>query len=140
MPNFQDNYNPAMEAWIEGFVSDTAVVRDAISREVETANIPFARAVSKGTGDREVVLGGANYQGITVANRTMNDEFYAVGETASVLRKGTIIVRPTVAVNADDDATYDPATGQFNTGGTAIPGAKYMTTVAAGALVELYLP
>jgi len=59
-----------------------------------------------------------------------------------VIRKGTVWVTAGAAVTPADTVYFVPATGVITnvaTGNTAIPGAKFETTAASGALVRVYL-
>ena len=126
-----------------GMIAESQMIKDVASKVVvTTATIPFGVAVGAGASDGSVRLGGAAYQGITVADLSRTADQYVLGEVAGVLRKGTIWVTAAVAVTPADTVYYVPATGAITnvaSGNTAIPNAKFETTAAAGALVRLYL-
>lgn len=125
-----------------GMIAESQMIKDVSSRPVDNAAIPFGRAVGRGATDRAVRLGGAGYEGITVADKSRSADEFAVGEIAGVLRKGTIWVTASVAVTPADTVYFVPATGAITnvaTGNTAIPNAKFELLAAAGALTRLYL-
>lgn len=125
-----------------GMIAESQMIKDVSSRPVENAAIPFGRAVGRGATDRGVRLGGAGYEGITVADKSRSADEFAVGEIAGILRKGTIWVTASVAVTPADTVYFVPATGAITnvaTGNTAIPNAKFELSAAAGALTRLYL-
>lgn len=127
-----------------GMIAESQMIKDVASKVVvTTATIPFGVAVGAGASDGSVRLGGTGaYQGITVADLSRTADQYVLGEVAGVIRKGTVWVTASVAVVPSDTVYYVPATGvitNVSTGNTAIPGAKFETTAAAGALVRVYL-
>lgn len=136
------NYPTRMLAGYEGMLADTAL-SDVASKIIETATVPFGRAVGRGTADGSVKLGGAGFEGITIADKTRAADSYAVGEFAGVLRKGTVWVTAGASVAPSDTVYFAAATGvisNISAGGTAITGAKFLDTAASGALVRVYLP
>ena len=61
---------------------------------------------------------------------------------AGVMLKGAVWVTAGAAVTPADSVFFAAATGvisNISAGGTAIPGARFLTTAANGALVLLYL-
>ena len=107
------------------------------------AGIGFGLAVTQGAGDNGVVLGGATkFIGISVKDITLGAGFDAYPQYASlgVNKKGFTWVAPAVAVVCGDPVTYVSATGRLsNTGGVAIPGARWADSSDAdgAARVEL---
>lgn len=125
-----------------GMLAEGQPARDVASKVVETDAVPFGLAVGAGTADGSVTLGGAGYIGITLADKAQTADEYPVGVMAGVIRKGTVWVTAGAAVTPADTVYFVPATGVITnvaTGNTAIPGAKFETTAASGALVRVYL-
>lgn len=140
--DFIGTYRGQMDVAHAGMIAESQAVRDVASKVVETAAVPFGRAVGAGTADGSVKLGGTGFIGITVADKTRAADQYAVGEVAGVMRKGTIWVTVGAAVTPGDTVYFVPATGVITdvaTDNTAIPGAKFETTAASGALARVYL-
>ena len=142
--DFIGTYDAQMPAGYAGMVAESQIVRDVASKTVETAVVAFGLAVGVGATDNSVKLGGGGYIGVTVADKTREADEYAVGEVAGVMRKGTIWVIADGAVTDASVVTYTEATGEIGakavaSGIVAIPGAKFETTAADGALVRVYL-
>lgn len=142
--DFIGTYQGQMDVAHAGMIAESQVVRDVASKVVETAAVGFGLAVGAGTADGSAKLAGGGYVGVTVADKTRAADQYAVGEVAGVMRKGTIWVTADGAVDPTDTVTYTVATGAIGakavaTGIVAIPGAKFETTAADGALVRVYL-
>ena len=143
--DFIGTYTGQHELGYAGQIAESQVAKDVASRAIETAAVGFGIAVGAGTADGSAKLGGGDFQGVTVADKTRAADEYAVGEMAGVMRKGTIWVVADGAVDPTDTVTYTAADGKI--GGkaasgsniVAIPGAKFETTAADGALVRLYL-
>lgn len=124
---------------------------DNISRAVETAaGINFGRAVSRGTGDDQCVLGGTSFLGITY--RSLEREgaqgsgviLYKEKETAGIMRRGTIWAKCPSGCNPGDSAKYINATGVIDSGAagageTQLVDAFWDSTAAAGGLARLVL-
>jgi hypothetical protein len=138
----QTTYTKNVPVAYEGLVADNNPER-TISKVVETAAIPYGRAVGRGTGDDQVVLGlGAGYVGI--AKRVLNQENplgssvaqYNVKDAAAIFQEGSIYLNITttgavgVALKLID-ATGLIATGAPGAGETAIPGATLEETVGS---------
>lgn len=114
----------------------------------EADGIGFGLAVSQGSADKGVALGGllADFLGVSIkditvpANAASPDE-YPQYRNVGYLSRGQIWVLAGAAVSADDAVHYDATTGAFsNTGGQGpIPGARWVTSAANGdrALIEL---
>lgn len=127
-----------------GMIAEGQVVKDVASKAVENAAVAFGLAVGAGTADGSCRLDGTGFLGVTVADKSRAEDEYQIGETAGVLRKGTIWVVADGAVDPSDTVTYTEATGAIGaesvaSGIVAIPGAKFETTAADGELVRLYL-
>lgn len=140
--DFIGSYDTHMGAAYAGMVAESQAVRDVASKVVTTAAIPFGVAVGAGATDGSVRLGGTGFIGITVADKSRAADQYAVGEVAGVMRKGTIWVTVGAAVTPGDAVYFVPATGVITdlvTNNTAIPGAKFETSAASGALARVYL-
>ncbi len=123
-----------------GMVAEGQTARDVASKVVETAEVAFGLAVGRGTGDGSVKLSGAGFDGITVADKSRDADKFDVGEVAGVMRKGTIWVTASTAVDPSDPVTFTAATGVIGAGlATTITGAKFETTATLNELVRVYL-
>ncbi len=124
-----------------GMLADGSL-NDSQSKIVETAAIAFGLAVGAGTADGSVKLGGTGFEGIAVVDKTRTADSYAVGEYAAIAKKGVIwVTASTAGVNPAAAVTFTAATGVIGAGlVTTITGAKFLDTVASGALVRVYLP
>lgn len=123
------------------------------SRSVETvAGIGFGVAVARGTDldDQIDLAGSADFFGITI--RSLDREGaantgaieYAETETAGVLRKGYIWATCPAGCNPGDAVKYTDGTGVLDAGAagvgeTALDGATWETTAAAGELAVIRL-
>jgi hypothetical protein len=142
--DFIGTYDAQMPVGYAGMIAESQIVRDVASKVVETADVAFGLAVGVGSVDNSVKLAGGGYIGVTVADKTREADEYAVGEVAGVMRKGTIWIIADGAVTDASVVTYTEATGRIGAnavaaGVVAIPGAKFETTAADGALVRVYL-
>jgi len=123
-----------------GMIADTSGPKDVASRKIETAAVAFGLAVGAGTADGSAKLGGAGFQGITVADKAQVADEYPVGSVAGVIRKGPVWVTVSVDVDPSDPVTFTAATGVIGAGlATTIAGAKFETTATAGNLARVYL-
>lgn len=148
MPPVQTTYTERMPVAFEGMAGDMETW-DADSRLCETAaGINFGRAVAQGTAAKGAVLGGAlnAFVGITLKDVTLaasQADKYAQRDLMAVLYRGTVWVKPVVAVAAGDPVHYSTTTGELtNTGGIGpIPGATYIigNGGVAGALALVRL-
>lgn len=143
MPVF-DSYGATtanMAKGYPGMIADASLAKDVASRRVTTAAVAFGLAVGRdGTNAETARLGGAGFEGITVADKSRPADLYSVGEVAGVLRKGTIWVTASTAVTIADPVTFTAATGVIGAGlATTIAGAKFETAGAIGDLVRVYL-
>lgn len=135
------SYPTRMTVGYAGMIADGSL-HDVQSKIVETAAVAFGLAVGAGTADGSVKLGGTGFEGIAADDKTRTADSYAVGEYAGVVKKGVVWVTATTAgVNPAAPVTFTAATGVIGAGlATTITGAKFLDTVANGALVRVYLP
>lgn len=143
----QQFYAPQMAPWVVGMIPDQTDYEVA-SRQVETtAGLPFGVAVSQGTKDRGVILGGSKFVGVTIKdinfasgtafNSLSNTTFAAdiVPNTANigVITRGHVIVVAGSDVAAWDAAFYSTTTGGFSNSasGLAASGNVVFTTQPA---------
>lgn len=139
MPNVQTNYDPDRAIGYAGMIADTRT-KDAASRVVTTAVVGFGLAVGRGATDETCQLGGAGYEGITIADKTQFDDEYSVGSVAGVLHNGSIWVTASTAVTPADPVTFTAATGVIGAGlATTIDNARFETSGAIGDLVRVRL-
>lgn len=124
--------------------------KEIASRSVETvAGVEFGFVVSRGTDkDKQVVLGGSDYLGITVRELTREGAvntgvvIYKENETAAVLRSGQIWAICPDGCVPGDVVNYVTATGVLGAGAAgagelAIPNATWDSVASAGALAIL---
>lgn len=140
----QSTYDNQFAVGYAGMIADTALC-DVASRTLENAAVAFGLAVGAGAADGSCRLGGTGFEGITVADKSVesddaSSDEYAVGEIAGVMRKGTMWVTASTNVDPSDPVTFTAATGVIGAGlATTIAGAKFETTATAGNLVRVYL-
>ena len=134
-------YPARMPVGYPGMIADLSL-HDVVSKVVETAAVAFGLAVGAGTADGSCKLGGTGFEGIVTDDKTRMADSFAVGEYASVAKKGVIwVTASTAGVNPAAPVTFTAATGVIGAGlATTITGAKFLDTVASGALVRVYLP
>lgn len=151
MPAVQTTFSETMRPALAGMIADTTP-QTILSRVVESATgLAFGVVATKGTGDLQVkpAPGGA-YQGITVADLTVqhtappagNPDFYPDKDVCNILVIGAIWVTVGAAVTAGEPVYYVPATGvitNVSTSNTAIPGARFESSAASGALAKVRL-
>lgn len=128
----QSNYRPTIEKGQVGMIADETS-NEIGTWQVETAaGIGFGLAVSKGTGDKQAVIGGASFVGISVADVTMNGipldplndgtpitvDKYGKDYNMGVMSRGHIWVRAQGNVTAGDALYYE------QTGGTLANSAS----------------
>ena len=125
-----------------GMIAEGQQVKDVVSKRVTTAPVAFGLAVGRdGVIDGAVKLGGTGFEGIAIADKSRVGDEYIVGEMAGILRKGTVWVTASTAVDPSDPVTFAAATGVIGEGlGTTISGAKFETSGGVGDLVRVYLP
>lgn len=132
----------AMPIGLPGMIAEGQQVKDVVSKRVTTAAIAFGLAVGRdGVIDGAVKLGGTGFEGIAIIDKTRVGDQYIVGEMAGILRKGTVWVTASTAVDPSDPVTFTAATGVIGAGlVTTIAGAKFETTALINTLVRVYLP
>lgn len=141
MPPVQTAYSENIPVGYAGMVVDMTQA-DVVSRVCETAaGLAFGVAVSQGTNDNGVLLGGSltDLLGITVRDVTLDPSAADVVPqyaNLGVLVKGDIWVVAAAAITVGDPVHYDTTTGLLtNTGGIGpIVGARWMRSAASGAL------
>ena len=141
----QDAFGAAVDAMplgYAGMIAEGQQVKDVASKRVTTAPVAFGLAVGRdGVIDGAVKLGGTGFEGIAIIDKTRVGDEYIVGEMAGILRKGTVWVTASTAVDPSDPVTFAAATGVIGEGlGTTISGAKFETSGGVGDLVRVYLP
>ena len=141
----QDAFGAAVDAMplgYAGMIAEGQQVKDVVSKRVTTAPVAFGLAVGRdGVIDGAVKLGGTGFEGIAIADKSRVDDEYIVGEMAGILRKGTVWVTASTAVDPSDPVTFTAATGVIGEGlATTIAGAKFETSGGIGDLVRVYLP
>ena len=144
----QTSYDACGVAY-EGLITDCNP-NDVVTGLVETAaGIHFGRAVSRGTADTQIVIGGdGTFYGVT--GRTHENpnptdpadyEISAECEAVPVLLEGYIWVLCVTAASAGAALHYTDVTGVIDTGAagggeTTLPG-ETMTDNAANSLVKI---
>ena len=141
----QDAFGAAVDAMplgYAGMIAEGQQVKDVASKRVTTAPVAFGLAVGRdGVIDGAVKLGGTGFEGIAIADKSRVGDEYIVGEMAGILRKGTVWVTASTAVDPGDAVTFTAATGVIGDGlATTIDGAKFETSGGIGDLVRVYLP
>jgi hypothetical protein len=123
-------------------IAEGQQVKDVVSKRVTTAVVAFGLVVGRdGVIDGAVKLGGTGFEGIAIIDKTRVGDEYIVGEMAGILRKGTVWVTASTAVDPGDAVTFTAATGVIGDGlATTIAGAKFETSGGIGDLVRVYLP
>lgn len=132
-PVVQTTYSDTLPVAVEGMPA-TMHNHDADSCFVETAaGIAFGRAVSKGTAEKGVVIGGATFKGVTYRDITL---VTPVGGTVDIIPqkaqcgvmvRGDIWVKVSAAVVAGAAVIFNAATGVFGgAAGTQIAGASWL--------------
>ena len=141
----QDAFGAAVDAMplgYAGMIAEGQQVKDVASKRVTTAPVAFGLAVGRdGVIDGAVKLGGVGFEGIAIAGKSRVGDEYIVGEMAGILRKGTVWVTASTAVDPGDAVTFTAATGVIGEGlAITIAGAKFETSGEIGDLVRVYLP
>lgn len=136
--NIHGSYDASLPLGYRGMIA-TANQRDAYSYKIESSAAGFGLAMGQGSADRGAVLGGSDFVGITIADKSLIDETYAVGATASLLRQGVIWVTAATEVSPGDAVTY-ASDGTLGAGlANTISGARFDGTASPGALVRISL-
>ena len=141
----QDAFGAAVDAMplgYAGMIAEGQQVKDVVSKRVTTAPVAFGLAVGRdGVIDGAVKLGGTGFEGIAIIDKTRVGDEYIVGEMAGILRKGTVWVTASPAVDPGDAVSFTAASGVIGDGlATTIAGAKFETSGEIGDLVRVYLP
>ena len=145
----QTSYSIQQRVAVAGLLYEGYTARDIVSKAVEGADIPFGFVVGRGTGSEQVSLGvGAGFMGISV--RSLEREgaqgsgIVAFTETSTVpvLRQGYIWANCVAGCTQGDAVKFTDATGALSSGApaageTAISGASWESTAAAGELAIL---
>lgn len=140
----------------------TMIAGTRISRTVETAAVPFGRAVKQGTADKSCALFGSGdtvvlgislldrgASGLTVANGQVTartENAFGVGESAIVLPVGSggdVWVVCATGCTAGDSVFVRPSNGDFQdtnaNSAVQITGAVWDTSAGAGQLALVRL-
>ena len=147
MPSLQDTYNTVAPVGIAGMQADTRPT-EIISRTAENAaGLQFGAVAVQGAGDLGCIPPDANntsFLGIVVRDQALDStrSLNKVGqyETAALMKRGAIWVVAGEAVTPKDIPYFVPATGAIvktATNNIAIPGGRFESTAASGALVKL---
>lgn len=133
MPAIQTTYGD-LRAGVAGQLA-TMVPSTLISRSLESASAAFGIAVSQGTEDDECATYSDNFLGLTVRERSLpaEQDNYLQGDNVRLLVKGAIFATAAVAVAAGDPVHIVAGGALSNTGGTAIPGARWDTSTSGAS-------
>jgi hypothetical protein len=119
-----------------------------VSRICETAaGIGFGLAVSQGSFDKGVVLGGASEdfvgistKDITLVHALASLDKYVQYENMGVRRRGMVWVTAGSAVSNGDAVHFNATTGALsNAGGELLQGARWETSALSGEVALVYL-
>lgn len=142
MPAIQTNYAATITKAFAGMVA-SSVDHTIFSRNVElAAGIGYGLAVTKGTADDGITLGGTVFAGITEATHDFTEDKYPQHATAACLEKGEIWVQVGVAVTAGQPVYFTAATGAItnvSSGNVAIPNAKFTSSTSGAGLAKIFL-
>lgn len=154
----QTVYNDTQPAAVAGHRA-TMIDATILSRTVETAAVPFGRAVKQGTADKgcalfgsgdTVVLGIAlldrGASGLTVTDGQVTgatEDAFGVGESARVITKGDVWVTVAANVVAGNSVFVRPSNGDFQptsaNSAVQIVGARFDTSASSGGLAVVRL-
>ena len=141
----QSSYGRYMSAGVEGAFADMSGW-DADTGICESASITFGKAVSRGSADNGVTLGGATFVGISVRDITvMHDtaDRYEEGDNVAVAVRGDIWVKAKTAVVNQKQAYYNSTTGEIGassiSNAVAIAGAIFLDTADADGFSRVRL-
>ena len=152
MPAVQTTYPATMRPGTEGqYASEWGGAFRAETRIVETAaGFNFGRVVSKGTGVKGAVLGGAiaDILGVTLKDITLVKleaqtlDKYPQNYNAGIMNEGDIWVIAVNGCTAGLPVTYLAADGTFAPAATpvTIPGSRWLTTASAAGLAVARIP
>lgn len=143
---YTENIRPAVAGQVANMTA-----WDGDTRNVETAaGIPFGVAVGQGAAAKGAVLGAAaaeDFVGISIRDVTLDPrdgDKYRLNANIAVLTEGDIWVVTGGAVAPGDAVSFAGATGVLSAaaagaGQFVIPGARWMTAAANGALAIVRL-
>ncbi len=154
----QTSYSETLSAAVAG-AQATMLPASILSRTVETAAVPFGRAVKQGTADKGCALFGSgdtailgiairdqSASGQTVTSGQVTDttaDQFGVGESARVMVKGDVWVVCATGCSAGDSVFVRPSNGDFqdSNANTAVQivGARWDTSAEAGGLAVVRL-
>lgn len=154
----QTNYPDTQPAAVAG-AQATMIPATIISRTVESAAVPFGRAVKQGTADKGCSLFGSgdtavlgislldrSAAGTTVVNGQVTartPDVFGVGESARVITKGDIWVVCATGCSAGDPVYVRPSNGDFQdssaNSAVQIAGARWDTSAGAAGLAVVRL-
>jgi hypothetical protein len=142
-PDTQAVAYPGMPATMHGWDADSLFVETS-------AGIGFGLAVSKGTSEKGVVIGGTAFVGVTFRDITLIQrvggtvDLYRQRDLAGICVRGDIWVNVTTAVARGDPVLYNATTGAFGgAAGQALTHARWMrgnAGVAGLAILRLTGP
>lgn len=147
-PVVQTLYPDTMAVAVAGMPA-TMTTWDADTKFVETAaGIGFGVAVSRGTSEKGIVIGGAaTFLGVTYRDITLitpiggTVDIYPQKALAGIMIRGDIWVPVSAAVVAGAAVIFNAATGIFGgAAGTSIAGAEWIrgqATIGGLALLRL---
>lgn len=117
-----------------------------ISRQVESANLPFGAPAFQGADDKgcttDQTTGSATNGFVGIAIGEFGKGEFAQGDEARLMTQGVVFVTVAEAVVAGGDAYYAADgtwTANGGAGDTKLTGARYDTSGDANDLVELRL-
>lgn len=133
MVNVQPSYATSLAVGLAGMPADMSTW-DGDSMLVETAaGIGFGLAVSSGSAENGVVLGGTVFRGVTIRDITLvtpaggTVDKYQQYDLAGVMIRGDIWVNVITAVTPASPVIYNASTGAFGgAAGQQLTGARYI--------------
>jgi hypothetical protein len=154
----QTSYSENIAAAVAG-ARATEIPATIISRTVETAAVPFGRAVKQGAEDKGCALFGSgdtvvlgislldrSASGRSVTDNQVSGDFadqFGIGESARVITKGDVWVVCATGCSAGDGVFVRPSNGDFQdsnaNSAVQIVGARWDTSAEAGGLAVIRL-
>lgn len=157
----QSTYSDTQPAAVAGMPA-TLINGPVISRTVETANVPFGRAVTQGVADKGCILFGSGHTvflGIALMDRSAagttvvagqitarTPDTFGVGESALIAPVGSgrdVWVVCATGCSAGDSVFVRPSNGALQdsnaNSAVQIPGARWDTSAAAAGLAVVRL-
>lgn len=144
---YTESYNSSPQVAYEGMIA--TMDADIISATVQGAAIGFGKFVTDGSSAFTIksdLSAATKIEGITVRNQAIKAESinaYPVGDTASIMREGSIWVVVSGNVAANGDVWLNKATGAISAAdvgggnGLKLPGCKWETAATNGGLARL---